>query len=211
MKIIRNLVILLVVIVVLGAIGLTYIQAEVDEDSLPTSVYNTDTSLTTLIYLNLFDLFITSSSDEYSVIEETINLVILDSIHENINAEYDPLSDCETMECNFIIHDDYYYVSYLWAELTEDNQLMVHVSIGSDKIINVNTILTMYFDIDVDYTGFEISFTLDKYDINNHNISITVLDRIFGYFDKDQIEDSVTNGELNLDDYSYTISFSPLP
>ncbi|MBU1020443.1 MAG: hypothetical protein KJ847_04450, partial [Firmicutes bacterium] len=140
MKILRNLIIVLIIIVILGAIGINYIQAEVDEDSLPTSVYNTNSNLTTLINAELFDLFINSATDEYDAIEEIINLVILDSIRDSINADYDPLSDCETTECNFIFHENYYYVNYVWAELTQDNQMMIHVGLGSDKYINVETI-----------------------------------------------------------------------
>lgn len=211
MKLIRNLIIFIIIIAIFGAIGINYIQVSVNEDELPTVVYEEDADLGSLINTNLMDLYLGIGS-QYTVIEETLNLVILDSIHENINADYDPLSSCETEACNFILHEDYYYVNYVWAELTQDNQMMVHVSFGSDKIINVNTVLTMYFDIEFNFVEMSATLTLDKYDINEHDISIKVLDRIFNYLDKEEIENSVTQGELNLSDYSYTISFlSSLP
>ena len=75
------------------------------EEELPTNVYEEDSDLLTIANTRLYDLFVTSVTLEYSVVEEVINLIILDSIRENINSEYNPLGDCETNECNFIIYE----------------------------------------------------------------------------------------------------------
>ncbi len=102
-------------------------------------------------------------------------------------------------------------MNYIWAELSDDNQLIVHVSLGSDALVGVNTIFDFYFDIDIDYLGFGIELTLDTYYINDTNLSMGILDKIFSYLDTAQIESQVSKGELDLTEYSYKISFSLLP
>ncbi len=211
MKIIKVVVIILVFLFLLLLVGKSQIQAEVNEDVLPVSVYEEDTDLLVLVNTRLSNLFLTPVTNKYTLVEEVVNLIILDSIKENINSEYDPLSDCETTECNYIIYDDNYYISYIWAELNNDNQLIIHVSLGSNVFIGVNTVFYFYFDIDIDYTGLGIELTLNSYDINDINLSIDILDKIFSRLDIDEIESQVTKGELNLTDYSYSISFSLLP
>jgi len=211
MKLIKMLVVVIVVLFGLLLVGKSKIQADVSEDSLPTNVYEEDADLLSVVNTKLFDLFVTSVSNEYTVVEEVINLIILDSIRDNINSSYDPLGDCDTVECNFIIHEDNYYVNYIWAELSDEDQLIIHVSLGSEKFIGVNTIFDFYFDIDIDYINFGISLTLDTYDINDIALSRDILDKLFSYLDKDSIESQVSKGDLDLTNYSYSISFSLLP
>jgi len=208
MKIIKWILIILFILVVLIVIGVAIINVKVDEDSLPIDVYEEDANLMTLVDEKLYELFIATVTDDYTLVEEIINLIILDSIKENVNNEYDPLSDCEDISCNFIVHKDFYYLDFIWAELNDDDQLIIHVSVGSDKIIPVNTIFHFYFDINIDYTGFGIELELDKYLVDDNELSMGILDYIFNQIDRNQIESEVTTGELDLEDYSYTISFS---
>lgn len=211
MKLIKSLVVIALVIGALGFVAFKIVHVEASDADLPEDVYEEDSNLLTLVNLNLFDLFIGDPDDEYTVVEEIINLVILEAIRENINTEYDPLGDCETIECNYIEHNENFYINYLWAELNDENQIVVYVSIGSDKIVHVNTIVSFYLDIEINYIGFEITLTLDKIAINKTEISVERIDKIMSNFDKGNIEDSVSVGELDLDEYKYTISFSPLP
>lgn len=208
MKIIKILIILVVILAVLGFIGVRAINVDVIEEDLPTNVYEEDADLLSLVNARMFDLFVTSVTNEYGIVEEIVNLVILDSIRENINSEYDPLGDCETNECNFIIHEDNYYVNYLWAELNDDDQLVIHVSLGSELLIGVNTIFDFTFNIDIDYLGFGIELTLDSYSVNDLHLSMNILDKIFSNLDTAQIESEVSKGELDLEEYSYSISYS---
>jgi len=211
MKAVKGLLVGLFAIVLILLLIKASIQVEVDEDTLPVNVYEEDADLLTLVNTRLIDLFINSATNEYTVVEEVVNLIILDSIRENVNSEYDPLGDCETTECNYIVYDENYYVSFIWAELSDDNQLIVHVSLGSDALVGVNTIFDFYFDIDIDYLGFGIELTLDTYYINDTNLSINILDKIFSNLDTEQIESQVSKGELDLTEYTYKISFSLLP
>lgn len=210
MKIIKILLVVLILLVVGAVIALNSVKMEVEESELPVNVYEESGDLTTILQAKMVDLFINSPADEFTVIEEILNLVVLDSIRENINADYDPLGTCETEECNFIVHEDYYYLNYIIVELTEDDQFLVRASFGSDKFIEYNTVLSFLFDVEIKYTSLEIELTLDKYYMADKKISKTILDTIFKNLDKDSIESQVSTGELDLEDYSYTISFSPL-
>ncbi len=211
MKIIKVLLVVVVVIGIIGFIGFKKVNIEMDEVDLPANVYEEEGDLLNIVNTKLFDLFVLSADNEYTVVEEVINLVTLDTIRENVNAEYDPLSDCDTDECNYILQNEDYYINYAWAELSEDNQLIIHISVGSDKFIHINTIINFYLDIDINYLGFEISLTLDQLSVNEIGVSIDTLDKILGNFDKDNIEAKVTTGELDMEEYTYTLSFSILP
>ncbi len=209
MKLVKGLVIVALVLVILLFVAKGAIQVEVDEESLPVNVYSEDADLLTLVNARMFDLFVTSVTNEYTVVEEVVNLIILDSIRDNVNSDYDPLGDCETTDCNYIVYDENYYVSYIWAELSEDDQLIIYVSLGSEVFIGVNTVFSFYFDIDIDYEGFGIELTLDSYNISDKTLSMDILDSIFSNLDIDNIESQVSKGELDLTEYSYKISFNP--
>lgn len=209
MKTIRIIIILLVILLAVGLIALYSVEVKVDESELPVNVYEEDTDLINLVNDRMIDIFVNTVTNEYTVIEEVLNLIVLDSIRENVNADYDPLGDCETIECNFIVHEDYYYLNYIIVELTDDDQFLVRVSVGSDKYLDYNTVFSFLFDVEIDYFGFEISLTLDQYHLADKELSLKMLDRIFGKLDTETIESQVTKGELDLEEYTYTISFSP--
>ncbi len=211
MKIIKILLVVVLVVGIIGVIGFNKVHIEMDEADLPTNVYEEDADLMNIVNTRLMGLFILSVGNEYTVVEEVINLVILDTVRENVNLEYDPISDCDTDECNYILQNKNYYINYAWADLTEDNQLIVHISVGSDKFVHINTIIDFYMDIDINYLGYEISLTLDQLFVNEMGMSKDTLDKILSNFDKDNIEAKVTKGDLDLEEYKYTLSFSILP
>ena len=211
MKAVKGLIFVLVLLFVLLLVAKGAIQVDMNEDLLPTNVYEEDADLLTLVNTRMYDLFMTSVTNEYTVVEEVVNLIILDSVRENVNSEYDPLGDCDTTECNFIVYEDNYYVNYIWAELSDDDQLIIHVSLGSEKFIGVNTVFNFYFDIEIDYLGFGIELTLDAYTLGDVDLSMDILDSIFSNIDTEQIEGQVSKGELDLTEYSYKISFSLIP
>ena len=211
MKLLKILLVLAVVLGIAGFFAYRTVHVEVNEADLPQDVYDEDSDLLLLVNTRLIELFITGTGDEYTLVEETVNLIILDAIRDNVNEDYDPLGSCETIECNYITSNENYYVNYVWAELTDDNQLIVHVSVGSDKFLHINTIIDLYFDIDIDYLSFGFVLTLDTLYLNEMELSLDTLDTLLGYADKDAIEASINKGELDLDEYSYTLTFSILP
>ena len=209
MKFIKILLVVIILILAIATGFLYSVKEDIEKSELPVNVYEEQGDLLSIMNARMIELFVASVTDEYTVIEEVLNLVVLDSIRENVNADYDPLSDCDTLECNYIIHEDTYYLNYIIVELTEDDQFLVRVSLGSDKIVNYNTVFSFLFDVEIKYTDFEISLTLDKYQVSDKELSMSILDTIFKNLDKEQIENQVSTGDLDLEEYTYTISFSP--
>jgi hypothetical protein len=209
MKILKILLFMIILILGILVFALYSVKVDFEESELPVNVYEEQADLLSIVDAKLFELFMTSVTDEFTVIEEVLNLVVLNSIRDNVNAEYDPLGDCETIECNFIIHEDYYYLNYIIVELTENDQFLVKVSLGSDKYLEYNTVFSFLFDVEINYTGFEISLTLDQYHLSDKELSMSILDTIFSNLDAETIETQVSTGDLDLEEYSYSISFSP--
>lgn len=210
MKWLKIFIIFSIVVAALGFIGIGIISVDMDETDLPEAVYEEQSDLGVIINTKMFDLFLGTVTSEYTIIEEVINLEILNSIRENINSSYDPLGTCDTTDCNYIIYDNNYYVNYTWAQLNEDNQLVVYVSFGSELAFGFNSIFSMTFDIDIDYVGFGIELKLSSYAISDIELSQVILEMIFSRIDTEQIENDVSTGTLDLEEYTYNISFNPL-
>lgn len=208
MKVLKKLLIVVIILASLLILVLYKFKVDVAESELPVAVYEQDANLVSVINDRFVDLAL-MQANEYTIIEEILNLVVLNSVRENINSDYDPLGDCETIECNFIIYEDNYYLNYIIVELTDDDQFLVRVSLGSDKYLDYNTVFNFLFDVEIDYLGFEISLTLDKYSLSDTNLSMSILDNIFSKLDTETIESQVSMGELDLEEFSFTISFSP--
>ncbi|MBN2540908.1 MAG: hypothetical protein JXB08_05215 [Bacilli bacterium] len=209
----RFLIFLLVLVVAIVLVAFSFINSiryEVTEADLPQTVYASSDDLLTYAKLKVVSLVLASADDRYTITEEFINIIIFDSIRENINSTYDPLNDdCTVAACDFIVTDEYYYLDYAYAELNEDNQLVVTISVGTNKIISAKTAIILVFDIEFDM-GLDpkVVFTLDSYSLGEKQMSKSLLDRIFDTIGHQSVEDSMTFGDLNLTDYTYTISIT---
>ncbi len=224
MKFLRNLLILIFLLIV-GIFIFVFsfldrIAYDVTLADLPQDVYEYSGDLLALAMQDIQEIFLADEEDRYTITEEVVNLIILDTVRENINADYDPLADdCSDTSCAMIIEEEYFYIDYVYAELNEDNQLVITISFGANKYIDNRTALILVFDIefdiDFDWTildGFsalddmQIVFTLNSYSLGERNMSMNLLDYIFNQMNKDSIEENMTFGTLNLDDYTYSIS-----
>ncbi|MCK5731912.1 MAG: hypothetical protein KAH13_02770 [Tenericutes bacterium] len=214
MKLLKKLILIIVVFVVLLIAGsllfLNSIEYEVTNSDLPQDVYETSGELLPYAKTKILSLLIVDEDDRYTVVEEIINLIILDSIHENINESYDPLGDCTTNDCSRIYNSDSLYIDYVFAEINEDNQIVITISAGSESIIKADTALILVFDIDFNIITLNpnIVFTLNSYYLGNKGLSLTLLNIIFNRLDKTEVEDSMTFGTLDLDEHTYTISIT---
>jgi len=192
-------------------------QATIDD--LPQDVYENSGDLLALAQADIMELFAADEADRYSLTEEVINLILLDTVRENVNPDYDPLGDCEDNTCGRIVDDEYFYIDYVYAELNEDNQIVITLSFGANKYIDNTTALILVFDVefdmDFDWTildglaaldEMEIVFTLSAYSLGEKELSMNLLNYIFERLNKSEIEDNMTFGTLNLDDYTYSIS-----
>ena len=211
-KLIRNILLLIVLILVaigvFGAFFINSISYQVSEDDLPQDVYDTSGDLLAYAKLQIVGLVLANEDDRYTMLEEIMNLILLDSIRENINTDYDPVGDCEDESCQYILKQSPAYVDYAYAYLTDDNQIAIVISFGTDQYVNIDTALFLYFDVEINILEMEVVFTLDNYSLGNRGMSKTLLDYLFDRMNKEDIEDSMTFGTLDLDKYEYTISIT---
>ncbi len=207
---------LLFIVIVFAALvfgGITYvtnrIEDEVTSDDLPETVYAGETSSQQGIQntaLTLFDP--TDDSDEYTLIETFMNYVIYDSIKENLNEDYDPLGDCEETACETIIETNQLDIKYAYARLNDDDQIILTVSAHRDSYPSFNTAVHLTFDVSFNKLEGSLVLTLNQTHLGDDEISEAMLDRILSFVDKDTIEDSVTTGTLDLDEKTYSYTFT---
>lgn len=207
-KVIIFISLLVTILFVLMTLFLNNISVDVTDDDLPQDVY-TNSGDPFLIAQSVMLEFVNpfSEEDEYTLTEEFMNYMILDSIKENVNAEYDPLNpDCTDSACDVIIDTNYGAIEYAYASLNSENQLVVTINFNRTDYPNVETALYAIFDIEVSIIELQVSLILDSLYVNEMEITTDTLDTILGYFDKDEIEDMVTIGELDLEQYTYSFS-----
>lgn len=213
LKFFRNLIIIVLVIVV-GLIAVSFwflssIKYEVTSADLPQDVYeDASGNLLSLAKLKIVGLITADEDERYTLTEEFMNLIILDSIHENINEGYDPLGDCNDHSCDRIINEEYYFIDYAFAELNEDNQIVITISGGANKYIGTTSALRLVFDVEIDISNMSVTFTLSQYYLGDRELSMKLLDYIFDRMNKQSVEDSMSFGTLDLDDYTYSISIT---
>jgi len=211
----KKLILYFVIAVILLVVGLWFtiqsLQIDVVEEDLPQSIYAENNDIQALIQTRLASIFVFSASNEYSLVEEIINYVILDSIRENINSSYDPLGDCETTECNYVLKDEDYYIDYIWANMNDDDVLEVHVGVGSNSITEFHTIVHLFIDVDIKVIRTAIVFTVEDVYINNLHLSPFFIRKMLNAMDTDAIESQITTGTIDFDELSYEIDFELIP
>ena len=213
MKFLKKLFIFLLVVIVLVAVAIFFvikaIEVEVTDADLPQAVYQEDGNLLLIAQTNLLGIIIADESDQYTIIEEFMNYVLLDSIRTNINPNYDPLDGDDTNEANYVVDAGYFFIDYVYAELNDQDQIVVCISFGSNQFMEMHSALYLTFDVDIQIELLDVSvvLTLVEYSIADHGIPFKVLDYLMTRMDKESIEDSMTNGELDLDEYTFTITF----
>ncbi|WP_176239627.1 hypothetical protein [Mariniplasma anaerobium] len=208
-KVFLSIIIGLIVIIFVGVlIFLNSIKVEVTDDDLPQGIYTETGDLESISQVYLLGIVVASDADQYTLINGFMNYMILDSIRKNINPDYDPLADLDTVEADYVTYDKNFYIDYIYANLNDDNQIVVTAAFGSDSIIKVDSALNLVFDIDLDISFTNIGFTLTlvDYSLSDTALSFQVLDFIMSKLDKTEIEGQMSMGVLDLDTYTYTLS-----
>jgi hypothetical protein len=212
MKFLKSLfVFIIVVVVILVTTTFVFVKSiavDVTDANLPQNIYTETGDLQTIAELSLVGLVIANDEDRYLLINNFMNYMLLDSIRENVNSAYDPLGSLDTDAANYIIKEDVYYIDYVYSTLNEDNQIVICISFGTDKYITSHSCIYMYFDVDIDVQllNITVTLTLSEYYIADHKLSLKILDYVFDKLGKTAVEDSMTMGTLNLDNYTYTVS-----
>ena len=151
----KKLLIAILVIIMAGFFALSYLQSklevEVSSADLPQDVYENDGNLLLIDQQKLVDIVNPlNTEDDYTLLEEFFNYMLLYSIRENVNENYNPLDDtCDTTDCMYIVETDYGNVEYAYTQLTDDNQLLVVVSFVRSDFPTTNTAIYATFDIDI--------------------------------------------------------------
>jgi len=208
----KKLVIILLVLALAIFIALNIliskIQVDITDTDLPQDVYENTGNPADIAQLKLIEILNPLSvEDEYTLTEEFLNYMLLDSIRSNVNDEYGPLNDsCTDIACDVIVETPYGNVEYAFVELNDDNQMVVTVNFARSDFPKVETALFVVFDVEFNLLDFEIDLVLDTMYLNDIEITKENLDMILGYFDADEIEAMISIGALDLEEYTYTVS-----
>jgi hypothetical protein len=208
----KKLLIFVVIVLLLAFVGLnmliTRFSVDVTESDLPQDVYETEGDLLAIAQLKLIEIVNPfSTEDEYTLTEEFLNYMLLDSIRTNVNEDYNPLGDdCTEVACDVVVETPYGNVEYIFVELNDDNQIVVTVNFARGEFPEFETALFAVFDVEFKMTELEIDLVLDSLYLNEDEITKDTLDRILGYFDAAAIEAMISMGELDLEEYTYTVS-----
>ena len=208
----KKLVIILLVLALAIFIALNIliakIQVDITDTDLPQDVYENTGNPADIAQLKLIEILNPLSvEDEYTLTEEFLNYMLLDSIRSNVNDECGPLNDsCTDIACDVIVETPYGNVEYAFVELNDDNQMVVTVNFARSDFPKVETALFVVFDVEFNLLDFEIDLVLDTMYLNDIEITKENLDMILGYFDADEIEAMISIGALDLEEYTYTVS-----
>jgi hypothetical protein len=207
-KLLIIIVVLALTIFVVISIAVSKIQVDITESDLPQDVYESSGNPLEIAQLKLLEIINPlSTEDEYTLTEEFLNYMLLDSIRSNVNDEYDPLNDaCTDVSCDVIAETPYGNVEYAFVELNSDNQIVVTVNFARSEYPQVETALFAIFDVEFKLTEFEIDLVLDSLYLNDIEIKKEHLDTVLGYFDAAAIEEMISLGSLDLEEYTYTVS-----
>lgn len=208
-KVFLGIIISIVIIIFVGVlIFLNSIKVEITDDDLPQAIYTETGDLESVSQIYLLGIILASDADRYTLVNGFMNYMLLDSIRTNINPDYNPLANLETVEADYVTYDKNFYIDYIYAHLNDDNQVVVTAAFGSDSIIKVDSALNLVFDIDLDISLTNIGFTLTlvDYSLSDTALSFQVLDFIMSRLDKTEIESQISMGDLDLDEYTYSLS-----
>jgi hypothetical protein len=188
-------------------LGINRISTTVTEADLPQDVYESNGDISVLMLSKAAEIVLADEEDSYTLIEDFINLLIFDIIKDNINSEYDPINGDDEIN-GYIISRDKLTIDYIYAHLNEENQLIVTVSVKRPNI--VETAFHFVFDIEYEFSSFSLTLTLDKVFLHDIEIKRNIYDYFVSMADKNQVEQYLETGELDLDEYTYSISFFDL-
>lgn len=207
-KLLITITVILLIVFIAIAFLVSKIEVDITENDLPQDVYMNAGDPAVLAQEKLIEIFNPfSTEDDYTLFEEFLNYMLLDSIRDNVNDEYDPLDDtCTEITCDVIVETDYGNVEYAFVELNSDNQVVVTVNFNRENYPVVETAIFAVFDVEFNIIELEINLILDTLHINDIEITKENLDYVLSQFNPTEIENMISSGELDLETYTYTVS-----
>lgn len=210
MKLIKRLVFAVLVILVLVISGtllmLNSVKVDITVEDLPENVYGSPDDLSARIQAKMLEIVLADESDTNEHLEDFMNLLIFKTIRDDVNTVYDPING-EISESEYIIKHEQFTLDYIYATLLENDQMMLTVSLKRPSFPKAKTALYFYFDMEMKYETMTMKLTLDKVKIDTRLIKRNIYDYLVSYMDKDAVEGFVDKGTLDLDKYTYEISF----
>lgn len=209
-KLFKRLIIFVIIILVLAVGGtllfLNSVEVNITEEDLPQEVYDTSGNLNTMMENKMLEIATSDESQTNALFEDFLNIMIYKTIRDNINPEYDPING-DTEESEYIVKHPQFTLDYIIAEMTEDDQVRLTVSVKRNSFPSVTTAFYFLFDMEVNRSTMSFVLTLDKVYLDDNEIKHRVYDYFVSFADKDQIESQVDKGTLDLDEYTYEVSF----
>lgn len=209
-KLFKYIFVTLFIVIILVFAGtlifLNSIEVNITDDDLPQEVYDTS-STNNMVMLGAMSNIVTSGNgDVNGYIETFINAMIYQTVLDDVNPFYDPING-EIPDSQFIIKNAFITIDYIYANITEDNQIKITVSMKRGSFPSVTTAMYLYFDMDYSPLLFKLTMSLNSVYMDDTEISQSIYNTILNQMDKESIENSVDKGTLDLDEYTYEISF----
>ena len=204
----RVFIVLLVLVTLLVAgtfIFLMSVHTSITEEALPQEVYmNEPTSIALATAIG--QVVLADDEQKNQAIETFLNVMIFRTVRNDINPDYDPMREDEG-ESQYIIKESGFILDYVIANVLEDDIVKLTVSLKRSQFPFFSSAIYFYFDMALNPTTMSFKLTLNHVDIDKMTISHQIYDWLVSRIDKEAIQASVTVGELNLEDYTYTINF----
>jgi len=226
---------LLMPIVVIAAIPLTIfslMHTSDVEDSIPTHLYYEDANGVGLLYEELDTALADIETDAdadlvFNLHQDVINTMIFNRVrgdeeNEGINPDYMPGDNCQTSGCRMInetvvdLGGENLYVRILgvWVDFETDDEdgkftLNTALEVQRGEGFVFKTVVQSRFIFDDREASYYLAF--DRFRVGNLPVSKGLFSGILGILentgalDRDAIESGFPAGELDLDDFSYSV------
>ena len=209
-KIIRRTCLFIIVLMLLLVTGLVIylntVEVQLTDDDLPQNVYDTSQNVNIMMVSAVTNILTSDEQNVQGYIETFLNVMIYKTIRDDINPDYDPILG-ESAESQYIIKNFLMEIDYVYANITDDEQLLLTVSMKRHVFPKISTAMYFYFDMDFNYTRMTLSLILDHVLIDDQEVSKSTYDFILSFMNKDKIEEAIDKGSLDLESYTYQVGF----
>jgi hypothetical protein len=205
----RVLIIFLLLIIIASGVSLLYlqsIQVEISDDDLPQNVYATSGFLPLMMQSKIGQIVYGDESERDGHIEDFLNLLIYQTIRDDINPDYDPVNG-DQPSSQYITKNPWLQVDYIFAQVMDDDQIKMTVSLKRNTFPKAMTAFYFYFDMAFNPSTMTMKLTLNQVMVDEDIVSKKVYDRILNIAGKEKIETSIDKGILDLENYTYKITF----
>jgi hypothetical protein len=205
----RVVLFILILVIILTGVSIFYLQSvevEIRDEDLPQNVYASSGFLPLMMQAKIGQIVYGDESERDGHIEDFMNLMIYQTIRDDINPDYDPING-DQPSSQYISKNAWLQVDYAFAQVMDDDQIKLTVSLKRTSFPKAMTALYFYFDMAFNPSSMTMKLTLNQVMIDEDLVSEKVYDRIIGLVGKGKLESSIDKGTLDLENYTYKITF----